>query len=112
MLLHGSMLEASKGSADVVSATGLLLGLLLGLLFAVGKVGDTAGSLIAAASLAGSGGIRALQHSADAIFTLKPWFGIVPSGLILLGIAMAMLANRATARSRPGMRSVGHPPQP
>ena len=79
---------------------------------AVGKVGDTAGSLIAAASLGSSGGIRALQHSPDAIFILKLWFGIVPSGLILFGIVIAMLANRATASSATKARPAGDQPQP
>ncbi|MDO9362935.1 MAG: MFS transporter [Sphingopyxis sp.] len=94
VLLHSSMLEASKGRiAGVVGSTGLLLGLL----FATGKIGDTAGSLITAWSLSAAGGVKSFSGSVSAVHTFQLWFGIAPSLLMLAAIILTIVADRFTA---------------
>lgn len=93
--LHSSMLDAAKGN---LAAKVGVVGLLLGLLFATGKIGDTLGSLTAAASLTGSGGIIALQKAGGAGELLRLWFGVIPALLILLGIALVLISDKFTEK--------------
>lgn len=93
VLLHSSMLEAGKASGSAITG---MTGLLLGLLFATGKIGDTLGSLLTAASLTYSGGVAHLAGAPSNILTFRLWMGGVPTVLMLSGIALAFAADRVT----------------
>jgi Na+/melibiose symporter-like transporter len=96
VLLHSSMLEASKGRVVGVAGS---TGLLLGLLFATGKIGDTLGSVITASSLSLSGGVRLFATSQDALNYFQLCFGLTPPTLMVAAILLTIAADRMAGRA-------------
>lgn len=94
VLLQSSLLDAAKGA----DATPGLVGLLLGLLFSTGKIGDTLGGVITGVTLTASGGGPAMAAHDSATGMLRAGFGLVPALIVATGLGFLIyLGNRAHA---------------
>lgn len=95
VLLQSSLLDAAKGP----DATPGLVGLLLGLLFSTGKIGDTLGGIIAGSTLGASGGSAAMAASDSASLLLRTAFGLVPALLVATGLGIMLHLGRRSGEA-------------
>jgi GPH family glycoside/pentoside/hexuronide:cation symporter len=94
VVLQSSLLDEARGEGAVAG----LVGLLLGLLFAIGKLGDTLGGVLTGAILASAGGTATLAANQGAGWLLRGAFGLVPALLVSAGLVILLLLSRRAVR--------------
>ena len=97
--LQSSLIDESKGEGARAGLTGLLLGLL----FAGGKIGDTLGGVVTGALLSAAGTGDALYSDAAAGF-IRAGLAAAPTLLVVGGYSLVLVLGRRTRSRSPVYR--------